>query len=339
MGRKKPAKKRPARVAPVVAPVAPPAPVPAPPARPRIFVSVASYRDTECQWTVKDLFEKAAHPERVFVGICWQFIAAEDADCFLVKTRPEQCRVIEVDARESRGVCWARAKIQELWRGEEYVLQVDAHSRFAPGWDETFIEMLRACPSERAVLSTYPASYEPPDRLGKDNVAIINAKEFDDNGVLALGSRGVHQSEMPSLPQPTAFIGAGTLFAPAAIIAEVPYDPYIYFTGEEITLAARLWTHGWDLFTPNKCTVYHEYSDRPNKRRHWNDHKQWLDLSSRAAKRVRHIMGSEVSTRSGSAARDQEILPRHAPAARAIRGARRRRVSPQAGRRKDARAA
>src|SRR5260221_13345699 len=57
------------------------------PALPRIFVSIASYRDTECQWTVKDLFEKARHPERVFAGICWQFIAAEDADCFEVRTR------------------------------------------------------------------------------------------------------------------------------------------------------------------------------------------------------------------------------------------------------------
>ncbi|HYC64515.1 MAG TPA: GlcNAc-transferase family protein, partial [Reyranellaceae bacterium] len=84
-------------------------------------------------------------------------------------------------------------------------------------------------------------------------------------------------------------------FAPAAIIEEVPYDPYIYFTGEEITLAARLWTHGWDLFTPNRCTVYHEYSERPNKRRHWHDHKLWNELSERAAARVRHIMGTEVS--------------------------------------------
>ena len=49
---------------------------------PRIFVQIASYRDPDCQNTVKDLFEKAAHPERIFVGICWQFIKGEDDDCF-----------------------------------------------------------------------------------------------------------------------------------------------------------------------------------------------------------------------------------------------------------------
>jgi hypothetical protein len=262
---------------------------------PRIFVSIASYRDTECQWTVKDLFEKASKPERVFVGLCWQFIREEDADCFLVRTRPDQCRSIEVDARESRGVCWARAQIQSLWQGEEYVLQIDAHSRFAQGWDELLLADLLACPTPRAVLSTYPATYVPPDKLGKDLIALITPKEFDHRGVMTQGSRGVPPPPPPAAPQPTPFIGAGTLFAPAAIIREVPYDPHIYFTGEEITLAARLWTHGWDIFTPTRVTVYHEYSERPNKRRHWEDHKLWVKLSERGAERVRHLMGTEAS--------------------------------------------
>lgn len=259
---------------------------------PRIFVSIASYRDTECQWTVKDLFEKARHPERVSVGICWQFIRDEDADCFLVRARPEQCRVLEIDARQSRGVCWARSQIQGLWAGEEYYLQVDAHSRFAGHWDEMLLEVLRACPSPRAVLSTYPATYVPPDKLGKDIVAFISPKEFDDRGILTFGSRGVSPKDAPAVPPPSPFIAAGMIFAPAAIIREVPYDPHIYFLGEEITLAARLWTHGWDIFVPTQCAVYHEYSERQNKRRHWHDHKLWTELSERAARRIRHLLGT-----------------------------------------------
>lgn len=262
---------------------------------PRIFVSIASYRDTECQWTVKDLFEKARQPDRVFAGICWQFIREEDADCFQVRTRPDQVRVIEVDARESQGVCWARAQIQSLWRGEEYYLQIDAHSRFAPGWDEMLIDSLRRCPSPRAVLSTYPAAYVPPDQLGKDIVALIRPKEFDERGILTLGSKGVAPADLPSPRQPVAFIGAGEIFAPSEIIREVPYDPYIYFIGEEITLAARLWTHGWDIFPPDCCAVYHEYSERPNKRRHWHDHRKWTELSERAAVRLRHLLRTEAA--------------------------------------------
>jgi hypothetical protein len=47
---------------------------------PRIFVSVAAFRDDECQWTLRDLFVKAAHPARVFVGVVWQVNPAADAD-------------------------------------------------------------------------------------------------------------------------------------------------------------------------------------------------------------------------------------------------------------------
>jgi hypothetical protein len=49
-----------------------PEPGPAPEPRQRIFVSVASFRDPETQWTLHSLFSMAAHPERVFVGVVWQ---------------------------------------------------------------------------------------------------------------------------------------------------------------------------------------------------------------------------------------------------------------------------
>jgi hypothetical protein len=260
------------------------------PKQPRIFVSIASYRDTECQWTIKDLFDKATHPERVFVGVCWQFFKDQDADCFEVVTRPEQCRVLEVDARESRGVGWARSQVQSLWAGEEYFFQIDAHSRFEPGWDELCLQMLAACPSPKPVLSAYPTSYVPPNQLGPRNVVVILPKEFDDRGLLAFTSVATPEAKAPALPTPTTYVAGGLLFAPSAVITEVPYDPYIYFTGEEIALAARLWTHGWDLFAPNKVVLYHEYAERPNKRRHWHDHKQWTKLSNLAGDRVRHLL-------------------------------------------------
>lgn len=44
-----------------------------------IFVSVAAYRDPECQWTICDLFKQADAPELVHVGVVWQVDAVEDA--------------------------------------------------------------------------------------------------------------------------------------------------------------------------------------------------------------------------------------------------------------------
>lgn len=43
-----------------------------------IFISVASYRDPECQPTVSDIFERADHPERIRVAIIDQRVEGDD---------------------------------------------------------------------------------------------------------------------------------------------------------------------------------------------------------------------------------------------------------------------
>lgn len=257
---------------------------------PRIFVNIASYRDSECQWTIKDLFDKARYPDRIFVGICWQFVPDEDAACFQTLTRLEQCRTIEVHAHESQGVCWARAKTQQLWRGEEFTLQIDSHMRFVQDWDEILLGMLAQCPSPRAVLSTYPPAYVPPDKLDPPSIAVIFGSEFDSQGILKLHSRSVSIGDAPDRPTPNPFCAAGFLFAPAGIIESVPYDPYIYFLGEEITYAARLWTSGWDIFTPNRHVIWHAYTK--DRRRHWHDNEWWGKLQNLSVQRILHLLGA-----------------------------------------------
>jgi len=267
--------------------------------QPTIFVNIASYRDSECQWTVKDLFDKALHPERIFVGICWQFVPGEDDDCFEVETRPEQCRITEVHAKDSKGACWARHQTQKLWRGEDYTFQIDSHMRFAENWDQVLLDMLGECPSDQPVLSTYPISYEPPDKLGNDGIITIHAKYFDGHGILMFGSNAVAPVEPPDTPRSSAFCAAGMVFANSRIIKEVPYDPFIYFQGEEISLAARLYTHGWDIFIPNRVVAYHDYTKRPARARHWEDQLDWGKLNNQSMARVRHLLGMESSTDPG----------------------------------------
>jgi hypothetical protein len=262
---------------------------------PRIFVNLAAYRDTECQWTVKDLFEKAREPSRVFVGLCWQFVPGDDDDCFLFQTRPEQCRIIELHAKDSRGVCWARHRTQSLWQGEEYTLQIDSHMRFAEHWDDTLLTMLAGCPSEKSVLSSYPATYVPPDQLGEAVVSRMFAQNFDEFGVLKLHSYSKPVKEAPPVPELNPFCAGGFLFGPSSIITEVPYDPHLYFQGEEITLAARLWTSGWDIYSPNAVIIYHDYTKRPERPRHWHDHAAWSRQNQLSYARVRHLLGIEAS--------------------------------------------
>lgn len=75
---------------------------------------------------------------------------------------------------------------------------------------------------------------------------------------------------------------------------EIPYDPYLYFTGEEITLGARLWTNGWEIYCPNEVIAYHNYSKQIERPRHWAEKNDWVELSRRSRRRIRHILGIAI---------------------------------------------
>jgi hypothetical protein len=250
----------------------------------RLFVAIVSYRDPECQWTVRDLFTKAARPERIRVGLCWQRRRGEDDHCFLVETRPSQVRTIDVCADATLGVSWARAQAHRLWRGEEYTLQVDSHMRFHDGWDEELIEMLASCPSERAVLSTQPAGYTPPDRLCCATPESVRAGA-DRHGF----PRFVPRPTRADRPAPGKVLAGGYLFAPSRLFREVEYDPAVYYSGDEIGFSARAWTHGWDPFIPHVCLVHHAYH-RPGTPRHIADVPAAAALEDRGVARVRRLL-------------------------------------------------
>ena len=59
-----------------------------------IFVSIAAYRDPECQWTICDLFKQADAPELVHVGVVWQVDAVEDAAFVRVAGRSKTHRQV-----------------------------------------------------------------------------------------------------------------------------------------------------------------------------------------------------------------------------------------------------
>lgn len=253
----------------------------------RIFVAIASYRDTECAPTVEDLFLTARRPDRISVGVFSQYDPSTETPRPILRRRRSQVRVETIAAGESGGACWAKRRALDLRGDEPYVLHIDSHMRFHPGWDDGLLEMLAVCPSPKAVLSAYPAPYTPPKR-GVCQTPVMLATRFDEHGILIPGALDTRLST----PRRGAFLAGGFIFAPASFWDEVPYDPDLYFIGEEITLAVRAYTHGWDVYHPSICVIHHRY-ERPGVR-HWNDHDAWTERNTRSVDRVRHLLGIEL---------------------------------------------
>lgn len=259
-------------------------------AAPTIFVLIASYRDKECQWTVKDLFDKAANPDQIRVGICWQSDREQDKDCFKIETRPAQVDAVFFRPEESLGLGWARAQAQSLLRDEDYALQIDSHMRFVPDWDLHMIAMLEQCESKAPILTVYPPAYTPPDELEVDPpVRVQCMQRFSSDGILFYEARTPPAGVQPTTPIETACLAGGFVFGAADWLRTIAHDPHIYFNGEEHALAARLWTHGFDLYSPQETVIYHYYH-REESAKHWSDDPTWNDKHQKTLLRLRQLL-------------------------------------------------
>jgi hypothetical protein len=235
----------------------------------RIFISIAAYRDPELLPTVLDCLAAARYPGQCRFGICWQHGPEEGPLPF---SGDRRFRIIEVDWRQSQGACWARAEIMRLWENEEYYLQLDSHHRFAQNWDIELLRYADMADSPRPIITTYGAPFTPglPQTLTTAPYQ-VNFDRFTEEGIAVFRPAPVPGSYGRGRPLRARFLSAHFLFTSGSFIKEVPYDPEVYFTGEEISLGIRAFTHGYDLFHPPAVIIWHEYT-RSYRRKHWDDH-------------------------------------------------------------------
>ncbi|SEM99920.1 Glycosyltransferase (GlcNAc) [Luteibacter sp. UNCMF331Sha3.1] len=258
----------------------------------RIFVQIPAYRDPELIPTLVDLVQKARYPERLRAGVCWQHDEGERVDAFAaagfrvstdvhaghLRHRLEKLGAVvwiyDYAMAESRGCGWARAIAQQAFSDEAYTLQLDSHHRFARHWDSDLIGMLEALRrrSRRPVLVAHPPAYEPgqavPSRC--DEGYQIDFVAFGGPGVIRTRSTPIAYPPGANAPIRARFFSGGFAFADGTFVRDVPADPDHYFNTEEITLAVRAYTHGYDLFHPHRHVVWHYYG-RPDAPKVWDD--------------------------------------------------------------------
>ena len=91
-------------------------------------------------------------------------------------------------------------------------------------------------------------------------VPLLCTTEWGANGMVRNGQASVAGNlQRPKL---TALWGAGLSFSKCHAEKTVRYDPHLpqIFDGEEFSRAARLWTHGYDVYTPSVNAVFHNYT-------------------------------------------------------------------------------
>lgn len=272
-----------------------------------IFVQIPSYRDLELSKTIYSAINKASCENQINFGI--SNVVLHEKEIFITNANPKWTKITVKTsiAPESIGVLKSRKIANNLYDGEDYYLQIDAHMRFLKNWDIDLIGLINSYKKmffQKPLISMYPASYWYDDNFNENysesntSTCIVfteNKSSFENTYIPSQTALAVNINCAY-----TASIAGGFIFTIGEFSNITPNEK-ITFWGEEILTAARAYTSGFDLLMSDKSYVSHLYYDHNksyqlNGRQHvWNDFSEkWNELEIESKKEIERIFSNEV---------------------------------------------
>jgi hypothetical protein len=261
-----------------------------------IFVQIAAYRDLEVTPTILDAIKQSSGNHTINFGVHTVYVEESEIN---VPDLPN-VKHAESKAPENIGLGIGRALAHQFYDGEDYYLQCDSHSRFIKGWDEVAIHSVLNYQIQgiaKPILTMYPANYWYPsltakyverDPLPEGHLSNIS---FHENPDQFRATRIPLQTAMGPIPDGNRFVksvSGGSIFT---VKGFQPFNTDIAFYGEEIWLAARAYTHGYDIMVPDQQYMYHLYYNHEtsdpaiNKRKIlWNDYPAEFEALDKISK-------------------------------------------------------
>lgn len=261
----------------------------------KIFVQIAAYRDPQLIPTIENMLANAKRPKNLVIGVARQFHPEDGFDDLSKYEKNKQFRILNIPYTESKGVCWARHQVQQLYGGEEYTLQIDSHMRFEKNWDDEMIKMIKQLQKKghkKPLLTGYVSSFDPdndPDARVREPWR-MSFDRFTPEGVVFFLPETIPGWQEMKEPIPARFYSAHYCFTLGQFSTEVQHDPEFYFHGEEISITVRAYTHGYDLFHPHKVLIWHEYT-RKGRTKQWDDDKDWYLRNTACHVKNRQLLG------------------------------------------------
>ena len=279
-----------------------------------IFISIASYQDPLLVSTIFSAYENAANKNNLIFSICDQSdIAIKVNEIKFSK----QIHYDHVDPLFSRGPCWDRHRAQSFFNEEDFFLQVDSHTQFAPKWDSIFIKQLKKISAnqeideyfKKPIITSYPRSFKVLDfekglfelNTGDKHTQVITYRK-DSLFLKGSFSRQIGIPTKHTDITHAILLAAGCIFTKGAFVKEIPYDPNYYFYGEELSLAMRAFTNGYSFFHIPDVPLFHLYTDTSDipRKLHWDpedDQKRavkWTELDKKSLNRLDDLFADKV---------------------------------------------
>jgi hypothetical protein len=121
---------------------------------------------------------------------------------------------------------------------------------------------------------------------------------FYPHGTIFIRPGLLHGWQDMTEPPMSRFLSGHFCFARSEWAKEIKHDTDIYFSGEELNLTVRSYTHGYDLFHPHKLVVWHSTmrEERSGMLKWDDDYKlgvDWFQKQEYARKKIRVLLRTE----------------------------------------------
>ncbi len=259
-----------------------------------IFIQISSYRDPELKPTVLDAINKSSGKHEIHFGLHISYLDELEIDVPDISN----IKYTTSKAPQNVGVGIGRYIAHQFYNNEDFYFQCDSHSRFVENWDEIAINSILNYQSQginKPLLTMYPANYwykdetfseTSSDLLDPDYKTIISfTQKPEDFKKLRIPS----QTAVPANGSIfTRSISAGSLFTVGPFMAP---NKEMAFWGEEIVMAARAYTQGYDLVVPEKQYLYHLYynHEKPELNRRkifWQDFPKEYEIMNAESRKI-----------------------------------------------------
>jgi hypothetical protein len=228
----------------------------------KILIHLPAYREPELIPTIKSALENAEFPKRLVFGICRQYHPDDTFDNLDEFRNDPRFKIYDMLYSEAKGLPYARSIINEkLLTNEDFVLQLDGHHRFDKNFDSTLINWYNELIGDgyNPLICGYLPYYDPFNDPQKRVMEpwFSEAASFYPHGTIFIRPTGIPGWEKLTKPIKARFVSGHFIFGPNKWAKEIRHDPDIYFSGEEINLTVRSFTHGYDLFHPHRTIIWH----------------------------------------------------------------------------------
>ena len=227
-----------------------------------IYVAIAAYDEPYLELMIDNCLENSEYPERINFGV-WCHNNKIDRPNL---KKYKNMNYVYASYPDQLGLGISRLNSFSFYNGENYFLQVDAHTLFEKNWDTKIISKFKSIKEKynKPVLSSHlPLWYTENNKIQKYKNEIWapwSPLSIDINYGLTEGYPKLKTEyfNWEGKEYYEHFLITGHfIFADPSIMTDVAPDPKIVFDGDEITTALRLWTRGYRIFIINETIAWH----------------------------------------------------------------------------------